>query len=137
MTLPDRRVVLLTDTVGFIKKLPPDIISAFRATLEELAEANLLLHVVDLAARDASEQCQAVEDILTNLNLIDKPRVTVLNKIDLLASNDKDREAVIDIHNLAEQCCIAEEASALISASRKWGLAKLLELISNALNRTV
>lgn len=137
LTLPDRRVVLLTDTVGFIKKLPPNIISAFRATLEELTEASLLLHVVDLASRDAPEQCQAVEDILTNLNLIDKPRVTVLNKIDLLASNDNDREAVIDIHNLAEKCCIAEETSALISASRKWGLAKLLELISSTLNGTV
>ena len=84
LTLPDKSVVLLTDTVGFIRKLPPTIINAFRATLEELAEASLLLHVVDLASPDASEQCQTVEDILRDLELSDKPRITVLNKIDLL-----------------------------------------------------
>ncbi|GAI02990.1 unnamed protein product, partial [marine sediment metagenome] len=64
LTLPDKNVVLLTDTVGFIRKLPPTIVTAFRATLEELDEANILLHVVDLTSHNAPEQCQTVENIL-------------------------------------------------------------------------
>ena len=64
--------VLVTDTVGFIRKLPPTIINAFRATLEELSEASLLLHVVDVASPDAPEQCQTVEKILGELGLADK-----------------------------------------------------------------
>ena len=98
LTLPDRNVVLLTDTVGFIRKLPPTIVTAFRATLEELSEANILLHVVDLASHNAPEQCQTVEDILADLNLRDKPRITALNKIDSLLDNGKnwDEESAID-----------------------------------------
>ncbi|MFC1847542.1 GTPase HflX, partial [Chloroflexota bacterium] len=69
LTLPDKKAALLTDTVGFIRKLPPTIVTAFRATLEELTEASILLHVVDLSAPDAAEQCQAVEDILADLKL--------------------------------------------------------------------
>ena len=82
LNLPNNSTVLLSDTVGFIRKLPPTIIHAFRATLEELTEANLLLHIVDVSSPDASEQCQAVEKILGELRLLDKKRVTVLNKID-------------------------------------------------------
>ena len=58
--------------------------TAFRATLEELSEAAILLHVVDLSSPDAAEQCQAVEEILADLDLTDKPRITALNKIDLM-----------------------------------------------------
>ena len=65
LTLPDKRAMLLTDTVGFIRKLPPTIVTSFRATLEELDEAALLLHIVDLASPDAAGQCQIVENILT------------------------------------------------------------------------
>ncbi|HTY81188.1 MAG TPA: GTPase HflX, partial [Dehalococcoidales bacterium] len=83
MNLPDNRTVLLTDTVGFIRKLPPMLIKAFRATLEELDDAKLLLHVVDIASGDASDQFQTVEGILSDIGLADKPRLTVLNKIDL------------------------------------------------------
>jgi len=83
LTLPDKSIVLITDTVGFIRKLPPTFVTAFRATLEELTEASMLLHVVDLACHNASEQCQIVEDTLTDLKLMDKPRITALNKIDL------------------------------------------------------
>ena len=83
LNLPDGRGVLLSDTVGFIRKLPPTIVSAFKATLEELSEASMLLHIVDITSHNASEQCQVVEDILAELGLKDKPRLTALNKIDL------------------------------------------------------
>ena len=89
LTLPDKSVVLITDTVGFIRKLPPTIVTAFRATLEELTEASMLLHVVDLSSHNAAEQCQIVEDILADLNLMDKPRITALNKIDLLLDDSQ------------------------------------------------
>ncbi|OGO16788.1 MAG: GTPase HflX, partial [Chloroflexi bacterium RBG_16_50_11] len=93
MNLPDNRAILLSDTVGFIRKLPPTIINAFRATLEELSEASLLLHVVDLSSPDAPEQCQAVEKILGDLGLLDKQRITVLNKIDRLLPDEPTQDA--------------------------------------------
>ena len=101
LMLPDKSVALLTDTVGFIRKLPPTIVTAFRATLEELAEAVLLLHVVDLASPDAHVQCQTVEDILGSLKLADKPRITVLNKIDrLLEPGEWDEtSAIVNLAN--------------------------------------
>ncbi len=132
LTLPDRRVVLLTDTVGFIRKLPPTIVSAFRATLEELAEATLLIHVVDITLHNAAEQCQTVEDILADLNLRDKPMITALNKIDLLGS-DKTWDEKTAINYLAEQCDVMRENMVPISAARRWGLNKLLTLIGRVL----
>jgi GTP-binding protein HflX len=89
LTLPDKRTVLLSDTVGFIHNLPTTLIAAFRATLEELSEADILIHVVDITSSNAAEQSETVEDILKDLGLQDKPRVTALNKIDLLLSKDK------------------------------------------------
>ncbi len=132
LTLSDRRAVLLTDTVGFIRKLPPTILSAFRATLEELAEATLLVHVVDITLHNAAEQCQTVEDILADLNLRDKPMITALNKIDLLGS-DKTWDEKTAINYLAEQCDVVRENMVPISAARRWGLNKLLALISRVL----
>ncbi|MFC2067168.1 GTPase HflX [Chloroflexota bacterium] len=129
--LPDRSAVLVTDTVGFIRKLPPAIVTAFRATLEELSEASLLVHVVDLASPDASGQCQTVEDVLKDLNLTDKPRVTALNKIDLLLSKDKNWEEATAINYFADQSM--NENTVLVSATKKWGLATLLELINHTL----
>jgi GTP-binding protein HflX len=132
LTLPDNTAVLVTDTVGFIRKLPPTIINAFRATLEELTEASLLLHVVDLASPDATEQCQTVEDILGELDLATKPRLTVLNKIDRLAGGqDWDEKQALDY--LAAQGVPAEASTVHISAVKGWGLNKLLELISQTL----
>ena len=133
LTLPDNSTVLVTDTVGFIRKLPPIIVTAFRATLEELAEASLLLHVADLASHNAPEQCQAVEDILADLKLMEKPRITALNKIDLLFGNDKswDEESAIDY--LSNQEDFGNENLALISAAKKWGLSHLLELINQVI----
>jgi GTP-binding protein HflX len=134
LTLPDSRTVLLTDTVGFIRKLPPTIINAFHATLEELAEASLLLHVVDLASPDAAEQCQAVEDIIEELDLADRPRITALNKIDLTLDNNKEWDEKTALTYLVEHAETSQENTVFISAERKWGLATLLEMIGQNLN---
>lgn len=75
---------VLTDTVGFISKLPTQLVAAFKATLEELGEADLLLHVVDASHPRAGEQMAAVHGVLEELALADKPTVTVLNKVDRL-----------------------------------------------------
>jgi GTP-binding protein HflX len=133
LTLPDKSVVLITDTVGFIRKLPPTIITAFRATLEELNEASILLHVVDLTCHNAAEQCQTVEDILNDLNLADKPRITALNKIDLLLDRNKTWDEQTAINFLTDQSQTVSRNTALISATKKWGLTKLLELIHHTL----
>ena len=136
LTLPDRKVVLLTDTVGFIRKLPLTIITAFRATLEELAEASVLLHVVDLTCHNAPEQCQIAEDILTDLNLLDKPRITALNKIDLLLDADRMWDEKTAISYLSDRRDAVNKNTVLISATKRWGLTKLLELISRTLTQT-
>jgi GTP-binding protein HflX len=85
LTLPSHQEILLTDTVGFIQKLPTDLVAAFRATLEEVVEADLLLEVVDATHVNAIEQSQTVSEVLAELGAGEKPRVTALNKIDLLA----------------------------------------------------
>ena len=136
LTLPDKNAVLVTDTVGFIRKLPTTIATAFRATLEELAEASVLLHVVDLACHDAPEQCQTVEEILTDLKLIDKPIITALNKIDLLLDSDKVWKEEEAINHLSDQCGVMNKTTVLISATKRWGLNKLLELISHMLTKS-
>lgn len=133
IVLPDQNIVLLSDTVGFIKKLPPTIISAFRATLEELTEASLLLHVVDLTSPYAAEECQTVEDILADLNLLDKPRLTALNKIDLLLDSNRSWSEGAALEYLSDRDEAASADTVLVSATRKWGLSKLLELIRQTL----
>jgi GTP-binding protein HflX len=85
ITLPNHQEALLTDTVGFIQKLPTSLVAAFRATLEEVVEADVLLEVVDITHVNAIEQSQTVTDVLQELGAADKPRVTALNKIDALA----------------------------------------------------
>jgi GTP-binding protein HflX len=85
VTLPTHQEVLMTDTVGFIQKLPTSLVAAFRATLEEVVEADILLEVVDVTHENAIEQSQTVQDVLAELGAGDKPRVTALNKIDLLS----------------------------------------------------
>lgn len=82
--LPAGRMALFTDTVGFIQKLPTALVAAFRATLEEIGEADLLLHVLDVTHSNAIEQGRAVEETLAELGAADKPVVTALNKIDAL-----------------------------------------------------
>ena len=135
LILTDRRTVLVTDTVGFIRKLPLAIVTAFRATLEELDEAAVLLHVVDLASPDAAEQCQTVENILTDLNLLDKSRVTALNKIDLLLSSDQEWDENSVLNSFSTKS--VDENTVLISATKKWGITRLLELINHTLAQPV
>jgi len=136
LTLPDKSLILVTDTVGFIQKLPPTIVTAFRATLEELAEASLLLHIVDLTSHNAPEQCHTVEYVLTGLNLMGKPRITALNKIDLLVDNTKTWDEETTISYLSSQTKIINKNTVFISAAKRWGLTKLLELISHILGKT-
>lgn len=87
--LPGGKVALFTDTVGFIQKLPTQLIAAFRATLEEIEEADLLLHVVDITHPNAIEQAKSVERTLTELDITDMPMVVALNKIDRLDSEQQ------------------------------------------------
>jgi GTP-binding protein HflX len=136
LTLPDKTAILLTDTVGFIRKLPPTIVTAFKATLEELDEASLLLHIVDLTSRNAPEQCQTVEDILSDLKLNEKPRITVLNKIDLLLDESRQWDEKSALDYLSGQT-EADENTVLVSAVKGWGLKPLLELIGQVLSRTM
>jgi GTP-binding protein HflX len=136
LALPDANTVLLTDTVGFIRKLPPTIINAFRATLEELAEASLLVHVVDMASRDAAEQCRSVEGLIDVLELSDKPRITALNKIDILLGEDREWNEKNAIDFLSSRVGGEQENTVLISAEKKWGLARLREMINRILHET-
>jgi GTP-binding protein HflX len=88
LRFPRDREVIVTDTVGFIRDLPPDLVNAFRATLEELGDADLLLHVVDVSDPRHEEQIEAVEAILGELGLAEKRRVLVMNKVDRLPAGE-------------------------------------------------
>jgi GTP-binding protein HflX len=129
LALPNGQQFLITDTVGFIHKLPPSIIAAFRATLEELSEADLLLHLVDITHKNAANQCLTVEKILCDLNLKDKPKITVFNKLDLALSSEAELETLTAIPCLKEQVVLPNENIALISATKGWGVDKFLNRI--------
>lgn len=86
LRLPREQEIIITDTVGFIKNLPKDLLDAFRTTLEELAEADLLLHVVDSNSKDLEEQIETVNQLLEELNLGQIPTLMVANKIDLVTT---------------------------------------------------
>jgi len=88
LRFPQEREIIITDTVGFIRKLPASLVGAFKATLEELADADLLLHVVDLSNNRFSEQIDAVEKILEELDLHRIPRLNVFNKTDLVTRGE-------------------------------------------------
>ena len=119
VTLASGREVVVTDTVGFINKLPHDLVEAFRATLEEVRRADLLLEVVDAADPDFVGQQAAVQTVLDELGAGDKPRITVFNKIDLLPSD--------------AGAPPASETSAFVSAVTGAGLETLRERIGDAL----
>jgi GTP-binding protein HflX len=129
--LPLGGFALLTDTVGFIQKLPTQLVAAFRATLEELEEATLLLHVIDITHPDAEEQAHTVEETLGDLGLKDRPRVTALNKIDLAEGTMEDGRWV-----LKELPAWAKEGVP-VSAARGWGLEELRSRVEAALAETV
>ena len=90
LALPSRRKILLSDTVGFIRNLPHTLITSFRATLEEVQKAEVLLHVQDFSSATREEHKAEVEKVLKELGVEDKPRIEVLNKIDLLPASEQD-----------------------------------------------
>jgi GTP-binding protein HflX len=122
--LPTGRGLLLTDTVGFIQKLPTDLVAAFRATLEEVTEADVIIQVLDLSAPAAAEQAATVEKVLAELGAVDKPRVVALNKVDLLGPAAR-RRAVASLS-------ARYPGAVAISATNKLGLPNLLEAIDQA-----
>ena len=134
LTLPNNQEMLLSDTVGFIQKLPPMVVAAFKATLEELSEAEVLLHVIDITHPNAAEQGQTVDDLLGELGLGDKPKIIAFNKIDLPAHEIglSDEEAV-DYYMQRIGSNIG--AVTPISAAKGWGLKRLLSLITGVLNK--
>jgi GTP-binding protein HflX len=95
--LPDNRIITLTDTVGFIKKLPHDLVEAFKSTLEEVVFSDLLLHVVDCSSSYVEEQIEAVNTVLGQLGAADKPMMLVLNKIDRVGEDIVD--AIAEKHS--------------------------------------
>ena len=116
------RAFLLTDTVGFIQKLPPALVAAFRATLEELEGADVVLHVIDITHQNAAEQVQVVNEMLAELQLDDEAsRILVLNKVDLL-SNDE----MTDGYTQRLQAVVDHDRVVVVSAAREWGLEGLL-----------
>jgi len=120
--------VLLTDTVGFIHKLPTQLVAAFRATLEEINEADLLLHVVDTSHPNVAEQTQTVLETLIALRAANRPRLTVLNKIDLLEHAEEDAA------NVARSLGLAGNYVA-VSVGQGWNLDGLLRCISAELRQ--
>ena len=124
LELPAGREFLLTDTVGFIQKLPTDLVAAFRATLEEVTEADLILQVLDLSSPAVEEQAQTVEEVLTDLGAADKPRVVVLNKVDLLGPASR-RRAIAALSD-------RYPGAVAISATNRAGLKELLGALDQA-----
>jgi GTP-binding protein HflX len=88
LTLPSRRRVLLSDTVGFIRNLPTTVVKAFRATLEEVKEAALVLHVVDVSAPMAKEHSAHVTEVLAEIGAAEIPQILALNKVDRVLASD-------------------------------------------------
>ena len=117
ITLPSRRRILLADTVGFIRALPPTLVKAFRATLEEVQTAEVLIHVMDASSPSIEIHRQEVEKILRELEVDKKPRIEVMNKIDLLPEEEraKSNEAIT------------------VSARAKTGMDALLTALDKAL----
>ena len=120
--LPDGKAVLFTDTVGFIQKLPTMLVAAFRATLEEIAEADLLLHVADITHPNVFAQAEAVHQTLQEIEADHIPMLTALNKIDNLGDPGAARHALQEFPN-----------AVAISALRKEGISDLLRAVQKQL----
>jgi GTP-binding protein HflX len=122
LALPGGEVVLVSDTVGFVRKLPHQLVEAFRSTLEVVREADLLVHVVDGAAGNAEAQIDAVRSVLAEIDAAEVPELLVLNKI------DSDRRAV---HRLAED----HPGAVAVSATTGEGIEELLAALGAQLRR--
>jgi GTP-binding protein HflX len=140
--LPDGQVALFTDTVGFIQKLPTQLVAAFRATLEEINESDLLLHVVDITHPNVREQSRTVERVLRELGAEDRPMVTALNKIDLLVKRQTGEAAAagvesgpgqIDLQDWVTEIMQGYPNCVAISAAQGTGLDLLLNRIQELL----
>jgi GTP-binding protein HflX len=121
VTLPSRRQALLSDTVGFIRNLPHTLVSAFRATLEEVQRASLVLQVSDASSPLSAEQDAQVDKVLKELDADGKPRLLVMNKIDLLPP--KQRESLRD-----------DASRVHVSAAKGVGMSTLLDRIDEMLS---
>ena len=122
--LPSKRRVLLSDTVGFLRDLPSDLIAAFRATLEEVQEAALILHVTDISNPHHAEQDAEVLKVLRELGVEDRPRLHVLNKMDRLSEDDKKALTESNGHG---------QSNVFVSAVTGEGLEDLLARIDSAM----
>lgn len=120
VVLPNNEVILLTDTVGFIQNLPHHLVAAFRATLEEVVEADLLLHVVDAAHPNAENHIEAVQKVLASLGAANKPLIMAYNKFDLLLDGRLPPFAT-------------GHPGVALSARKGWGFGELLEEIALSL----
>jgi GTPase len=123
--LPDSRELLVSDTVGFIDRLPHALVAAFRATLEEVAEADLVLHVIDAAAPDRDRRMTAVHQVLEEVGALDVPLIDVYNKIDQLTPDERRR--------LQEQ----DPSTVCISAIERQGIDELIETVASRLELDV
>jgi len=132
IVLPSGRHALITDTVGFIHKLPPTIATAFRATLEEIDEAAIVVHVVDGSAANAAAQCHTVEEIIEELGLAARPRITAINKVDRLLDSSRRWDEASAMAYLKEPPAAAPE-TLLVSALECWGLVELAAAIARLL----
>ena len=119
--LPDNRELLVSDTVGFIDRLPHALVAAFSATLEEVAEADLILHVIDAGTPDRERQMAAVRRVLEEVGAADVPMIAVYNKIDAISADERRR--------LRD----ADPSAALISATTGAGAGELLQMIASRL----
>ncbi|RMH03296.1 MAG: GTPase HflX [Aquificota bacterium] len=117
---PDLKV-LFTDTIGFIRKLPPELIESFKATLEEVEEADIILHVIDISDKKWLEKVKVVEQVLKDLSADTKPVIYVFNKADLLVEKE-------DIRHLTEPAFLGGRA-VVVSAEKGWGIRELLVAI--------
>ena len=135
INLPSGLPTTLSDTVGFVNKLPPILVAAFRATLEEARQADLLLHVADISSKEAVAQVKAVDDILTEIEMETKPKILVMNKMDKL-------------HDSADCDCVdwEQELSSFrpsdgylmvtaVSALKNWGMDSLMKKLDGVLTK--
>jgi GTP-binding protein HflX len=132
MTLPSNRRILLSDTVGFIRNLPTTLVRAFRATLEEVTEAALLLHVLDVSAEWAPAYYEHVRAVLREIGAAETPQVLVLNKSDLLSSEGR-REEALRIRILEVAGALEAPSAVPISARTGEGFECLLQKIDGVL----
>ena len=133
LSLPDGGSFLITDTVGFIHKLPTSIIAAFRATLEEISAANLLLHIVDITSKGAANQCRMVEETLGNLNCEHMPVLMVLNKIDLVLDSEAEVNSLAATPFSWRNIMLPDRNTVMISAAKGWGIKTLLDKVASRL----